>query len=549
MATRGAAPPPGLLRGSGYDLGPYATRYPPRERTMLRLLAEQAESRPDHPWLVVDGTDTLTFAEAHALVRRVGRAVRDSVGPGRHVALLLRNQIEFFPAFYGAMAGPGVAVPLNADARGPLLGHVLAKSDAALIIARTDLLDRLADLPTLAAVTLVVAVGPGPLPPTVAGVTVVPWADWLDGHEADGDDDSREPGAFDMALIQFTSGTTGTSKGAIYPHHFLYLYSAMISDSLGHGRGDVLSTPLPAYHVAALHIIANSALHAGCTAHLKSRFSAREFWPQIAADEATFAIILGPMAAVIAKTAVGAPAHRLKGMFCVPPPPDKAEFEERYAVRLLWQGYGMTEVYPLPMRSDMLPDVPEDTLGYPVSWMDYGVVDPDDQLVPPATLGEIVFRPLLPHAMVAGYYRDPAATVAAFRNFAFHTGDVGYYDEDGCLHYRGRMQERIRRRGENISAAELEYVALRHDLVMEAAAYGVPSELGEHDVKLDVVLLEGGDLVDLHGWLSRNVPRYMVPRYLERRSAFPKTPSERVEKYKLAGEPLNRPEVLDMDGR
>jgi crotonobetaine/carnitine-CoA ligase len=233
-------------------------------------------------------------------------------------------------------------------------------------------------------------------------------------------------------------------------------------------------------------------------------------------------------------------------MFCVPPPPGKEVFEERFRVRLLWQGYGMTEIYPMPMRTEML-EGPPDTIGHPVTWMDYGVVDEHDHLLGPGEPGQLVFRPLIPNAMAKGYYKDPEATALAFRNFMFHTGDLASYDEDGCLHYRGRMQERIRRRGENISALELELVTLRHPQVLEAAAFAVPGEFGEDDVKLDVVAQGELGLEELRGWLVENLPRFMVPRYLELRESFPKTPSERVEKYKLAAEGPDRPGVLDGD--
>lgn len=535
-----------LLAGTGFDLGPHATRYPVAGRTMLRVLADQARDRPDHPWLIFDGTEVLTFSAAFDLVLRVGASLRASIGSPGNVALLLRNQYEFMPAFYGPMAAGGVTVPLNAEARGPLLHKVLTVSDATVLIVRTDLLDRLAELADLASIALIVAVGDGTVPTQIAGVSVVRWADWLVDEPREPD---RWPTAFDTALIQFTSGTTGTSKGAIYPHHFLFLYCAMPTDSLGHGPEDVLSTPMPMFHVAALHLIANSALQAGCTAHLKSRFSARDYWAQIADDRATFTIILGPMAAIVDKTVEHAPEHRLKGMFCVPPPPGHEEFEAKFRVPMLWQGYGMTEVYPLPMPPVMRTGVAPDTIGRPVRWMDYGVVDENDQMVEPGMQGELVFRPRLPHSMISGYYGDPAATVYALRNFMFHTGDIGIYDEDGTLHYRGRKQEHIRRRGENVSAPELEHVALSHNAVLEAAAYGVPSELGEHDIKLDVVLTEDIAIADLHEWLRDNLPKYMVPRYLERRPSFPKTPSERVEKYRLAELALDRPEVLDTGAR
>ena len=535
----------GLLRGRGYDLGPYATRYPRGERTMVRLLADRARERGDATWLVFDATEELSFAEAHELANRFAHGVLETVGAGAHVALFMRNQREFMPVFYGAMAAGGAAVPLNADARGPLLEYVIEHSDARILVARTDLLDRLGELSSLGGVELILAVGTdGEIPARVAGVAVERLDEWMAARSKSAPE--AVPAGEDVALIQFTSGTTGRSKGVVYPHQFLYLYSAMLSDSLSRTSDDVLTTPLPLYHVAALHIIANSALHAGCTAHLKSRFSASAYWRQVAEDGATFSILLGPMAAIILKQVSEAPEHRMSTMFCVPPPPGKEEFERRFGVRLLWQGYGMTEVYPLPMRSQML-DGPPDTIGHPVTWMEYGVVDEHDGLLGPGEPGQLVFRPLIPNAMARGYYKDPEATTQAFRNFMFHTGDVAVYDEDGCLHYRGRMQERIRRRGENISALELELVTLRHPQVLEAAAFAVPGEFGEDDVKLDVVVKGDLALDDLCEWLRENLPRYMVPRYLERRDAFPKTPSERVEKYKLAAEPLDRPGILDCD--
>ncbi|TVR31368.1 MAG: ATP-dependent acyl-CoA ligase, partial [Nitriliruptor sp.] len=101
-------------------------------------------------------------------------------------------------------------------------------------------------------------------------------------------------------------------------------------------------------------------------------------------------------------------------------------------------------------------------------------------------------------------------------------------------------------RGENISAPEVEFVVLTHPEVLEAAVYGVPSELGEHDVKLDVVVRGEIDIADFHAWLSENLPKFMVPRYIEVRKSFPKTPSERIQKHLLAEQPLDRTEVHDL---
>jgi crotonobetaine/carnitine-CoA ligase len=531
-----------LLRGKGAELGPNATRFPLAERTMLHVLRHRAEQHPDRTWLVFDGRERLTYGEAQQRVNQVGHAL----GGPMHVGLFLRNQPEFFPAFYGTMAARGVAVPLNADARGVLLERVITKAELRVIVARADLLDRLEALDSLGAVELVVVAGAtGPLPERLHAAHVVSWEDWLANQPTTAP--AELPDSSDVALIQFTSGTTGSSKGVVYPHHFLYLYSAHVTDSLGHTEDDVLSTPLPLFHVAALHIVSNSALHAGATGHLKSRFSASQYWQQIADDGATFSILLGTLAAILMKTVPEAPPHHLRALFCLPAPPDKAGFEERYGVKILWQGYGMTEVYPHPMPREMEERVPPDTIGHPGRWMEYGVVDEHDQILPPNTPGELVYRSLLPDGMAREYYKEPAATVATWRNFMFHTGDIAYLDDDGRVHYRGRKQDRIRRRGENVSAAELEQIALGHPAVGEAAAFGVPGEFGEHEIKLDVVCVSDVDLRELHAWLQERLPRFMVPRYLEQRPAFPKTPSERIEKYKLAGDPLERPEVLEFE--
>jgi crotonobetaine/carnitine-CoA ligase len=123
------------------------------------------------------------------------------------------------------------------------------------------------------------------------------------------------------------------------------------------------------------------------------------------------------------------------------------------------------------------------------------------------------------------------------------------YDTHGRVHFVMRNQDAIRRRGENISAVELERVALSHPMVVDAAAYAVPAELGEHEVKLDLVVRDGTKLDDLHAWLRDQLPRFMVPRYLEARTELPRTPSQRVEKYKLAATGLDRPSVREYDAR
>lgn len=512
---------------------------------MLRVLRDRARDRADHTWLVCDGRDSLTFSQAWDLVRRIGAAVRRDAGVGAHVALLMRNQIEFMPCFYGAQVNHGVAVPLNAESRGKHLEYLLDKGDASVLVVRDDLFPRLADVDSLGRVKVVVVAGAVPAESSVHGVPVVGFERWLDGCVPEGGDDL--PAWTDSAVIQFTSGTTGRAKGVLFSHHYLYMAAAVVADSLRRSANDVLFTPLPVFHVGALHFIANSSLHAGCTAHLVSSFSPSKCWQQVADSGANFAMILGPMVALVHKVTETVPAHNVKQVFCVPRPPACEDFERRFGVEVLWQAYGMTEVHLLPARLELLPDKPMGTLGAPVQWCDFGIVDENDNLLPPGEVGELVFRSLLPYGMISEYYKDPQATVDAFRNFMFHTGDLATYDADGVVYFKGRKQDRIRRRGEMVGAMEIELLVLQHPLILEVAVYAVPSEIGEDDIKLDFVSRETVDPVELRTWCEKQLPKYMVPRYFEQRESFPKTPSERIEKYRFSRDAIDRPEVHDAE--
>jgi crotonobetaine/carnitine-CoA ligase len=520
-------------------------KYPHEHRTLLHVLADQAAARPDQDWLVFDSRDRLTFRQAQREAYQFATALAAAGFAPPRVALLMRNQREFMPAYLGAQAAGGFAAPLNPELRGPLLETLLGRCAAQVLVVRDELLPVLREAPSLASVRLVLVCGdvaPGSL---VHGVPVCSFDEWRGEHPA------TAPRAFprphDLAALVFTSGTSGGSKAVMWSHHYQYFSSAAISDSLGHGPGDVLSTPLQMCHIAGLQVFANSALHVGCTAHLKSSFSATKWWAEIAADKATFAMLMGQMAAMILDRVPEAPEHELQYVYILPQPARRKEFEDRYRTTVVWQGWGMTEIFPHVPGRNRLEDVPDDTIGPAPSWVDFGVVDDDDRMLAPGELGQMVYRPLIPCAMASGYYGDSAATERAFRNFMFHTGDLGYYDEAGRIHFVMRNQDAIRRRGENISAVELENIARRHPLVSDAAAYAVPSALGEHEVKLDVVSSAGApiDLRELHEWLTGNVPRFMLPRYLEQRAEFPQTPSQRVEKYKLAADPLDRPGVRE----
>ena len=177
--------------------------------------------------------------------------------------------------------------------------------------------------------------------------------------------------------------------------------------------------------------------------------------------------------------------------------------------------------------------------GKPIAMADVVVADDHDEPVEPGVVGELLTRPRRPWTMMLGYHRMPDRTLEAFRNLWFHTGDAAYADEDGYVFFVDRLKDAIRRRGENISSFEVEQIVNAYPEVVESAAIPIPSELGEDDVMVCVVPRGAPDafpFLDFLAFCAEQMPRFMVPRYVRALDGLPKTPTERVEKYRLRTE-------------
>lgn len=501
-------------RGTRPSAGPSRDRYPPARRTLTRLLTDQAAARPDGVWLVFDGGErTLTYGQAYQQALQVARRLRHETDRPR-VGIALRNCPELVLALHGTLLAGGTAYLL----------------DPSLPPRARDRLRATLSLTTLVA-------GPEP---AVAGRG---WERWLAGSLAAGT--GPEPRPAGDALVMFTSGSTGEPKGVVLSHHFAYLYSALVTDSLGRGPGEVLTTALPMFHASGLHMVAHSALHAGAVAHLYRRFSASRFFPDAARDRATQAALVPEMVRMIARRTTGpVPGHRLRFLLAggMSDPAERAEVERRFGVRVRWQGYGMTEAYPVPMAPGPASPGPQ-ALGVPVDLYAYRVRAADGTLLGPDQPGELVLAGTQRYAMFSRYLGQPRPVARPFR-----TGDLVRYDRDGVLHFAGRAAGRIRHRGEQVDPAEVEAAALGCPGVTGAAAYGVPSDLGDQDVKLDVTGSEPLDLAELHRQLRERLRSAAVPRYLEQRAALPRTASFRVRRAELRADGVDRPPVLDTGG-
>jgi len=283
-------------------------------------------------------------------------------------------------------------------------------------------------------------------------------------------------------------------------------------------------------------------------AAIGERFSVSRYWDEVRALGATVFDFMGATLTMLWKQPPGPRdrEHRARLGWGVPLPAWAPEFESRFGCRLV-ELYGSTElgtnIYT-PLDRPRRPGA-------------CGVVGPlweaelhNDEgfAVPPGAIGELVVRPRAPDAIMRGYWGMPEATLEAFRQQWFHTGDLMRQDTDGHFYFVGRNRDVVRRRGENISAAEVEMGLETHPEVLETAVYGVPSEMTEDEVMACVVRRPGStlDAPALAAHAAQQMARFMVPRYIRFADTLPKTPTDKVEKFRLIEEGIT-PDTWDRE--
>jgi crotonobetaine/carnitine-CoA ligase len=497
------------------------------------LLSRQAEVYRTETFLRFRQGD-VSYAEVDEMANRMAQGLISlGVSPGHHVTIMLPNGPDIVHVVFALAKLGAVAVPVNTDYHSELLRHVLHSSDSKTLIIDEMYADRIprlaARLPHLERLVLC-GDGAGVASQSSLGKPSVAMASLL----GEGSERPRVEVSFsDLQAIMFTSGTTGPSKGVMVSHAHALTCSL---DSLNFldRWGKTSYCPLPLYHASALWDGVFSALLCGGAVAVIDRFSSSRFWDDVRGFNAQVAMSVFSMIPILLKAPPGPrdKDHPLE-MFYVGKSVLDEPLRERFGVRSV-ESYSATEV-GLPIASPY----GEWRMGscgqVHDELFEVAVVDERDFKVGPGEPGELVVRPKQPSIVTAGYYGAPEATAECFRNMWLHTKDRVWYDEDGYFYFMDRMRDAIRRRGENISAFGLECEVNLHPSVLECAAIGVPSELGEDDVKLAVVVRPGASLepAELVEFCRENLPRFMVPRYVEFVDSLPRTPTDKIAKYML----------------
>lgn len=512
-------------------------RYERESAVLGSVLVDQARTVADRPYLFF-GNQAYTFAETNRRANRVANGLRSlGVVHGEPVCFMLPNHPDTLFAWFGINKAGAIEVPVNTSFRGAGLAYAINDVGARRLLIHRDLLGTLKaverDLRTLEEVVIWDPSGREDDPTGLRFRTCA--------HQQLTDASEREPEVSvrytDLSAILHTSGTTGPSKGVMLSHHHQIFFAQMIARQMGYRLGgEVVYSCLPYYHNTAQAMTALPALVTGNSIALAERFSASRFWDDVRKHACTAFIYSGSVLSMLMKQPPRPDdrAHPARVGLGVPLLASVHRgFEERFGVTLL-TGFGSTEIQ-VPVYSSPEGHRPGACGKVVGEYWEMRIADENDEEVATGQVGEILFRPRVPHTMLAGYWGKPEETVRAFRNLWWHQGDVGYIDADGDLYFVDRKKDVIRRRGENISSFELEAMLNTHAAVLESAAFGVPSDLGEEDVKMVVVFKPGqrASFDELAVFLSERVARFAVPRYFEAREVLPKTPSERIEKHLL----------------
>ena len=491
----------------------------------VSLLMRRARDEPDRIFAHHKG-ENLTCRALDDMSTTLAHWLRgQGVEPGSRVLLMMRNSPLTIALLFAIGKAGAVWVPVNVQSRGDNLRYIVEHAGPTVVVVDHDLVATLTeDVPALDPARLRIVGG-------ALGEQSLEAA--LIGSDPAAPFNRDLPDADAPYAIMYTSGTTGRPKGVIVSHRMLRLSGEAIALVSAIEDGGVFHMWEPLFHIGGAQMIILPLIR---RVHLAmvDRFSASNFWHEIKDSGATHIHFLGGLLQILLKQPPS-PLDRTHGAriaFGGGCPRDIwREFEERFGVQIR-ECYGMTECSSVTTYNGtgVLGSV-----GVELPWFEVNLLDDAGQPVPRGERGEIVVRAKLPGAITKGYFNNPEATARAIKPDGFHTGDIGTQDANGNFFFHGRMTDNVRVKGENVSAFEVEHVAVQHLAVEDCAMIGVASDVGEQDIKLFVKAKTGETLApaELSAWLGKRLAPYQNPRYIVVIDEFERTPSQRIMKHRL----------------
>ncbi|MER8187279.1 long-chain fatty acid--CoA ligase [Kitasatospora sp. NPDC094015] len=502
--------------------------------SLATVLADSALRRPDHPALVL-GDERTSYRDLWAGARRYAAVLREhGIGPGDRVALLIPNSRHFPLAYFGVLALGAVVVPVDALLRAEEVAHVLRDAQPAALIC---------------AAALLAEGGPAAGEVGTPVLTVDQERDAghprLDALAAGADPIAgavpREPG--DLAVVLYTSGTTGRSKGAMLTHLNLVMNTATTMLSPFDLRpDDVLLGCLPLFHSFGQICGMATCFRAGATLVLMPRFDGPRALDLMVRERCTLVMGVPTMYLALLAAARSDPRRPpLDRAFCggsALPVAVLEEFRDTFGCPV-HEGYGLTEASPVVAYNQRAWPLRPGTVGRPIWGVEVAVAAPavEDRIEPLPTgeVGEVVVRG---HNVMAGYLNRPRASAEAIVDGWLRTGDLGVLDAEGYLTIVDRKKDVVLRGGYNVYPREVEEVLTRHPAVAQVAVVGLPDEVHGQEV-CAVVLPQPGISPDrelaaeITAWSRERMGAYKYPRRVEFTEEFPLGPGGKVLKREL----------------
>lgn len=486
--------------------------------SLAAVLAESARRVPDTVALV-EGERRLTYAQLWLQARRFAHALRErGLVPGERVALLCPSTVEFVRAYYGILAAGGVVVPVPTLLRNQEIEYLLGDANARFLVAHPSLSH---DSDALAVTTRVDVVSPE-----------------VAGDAAQRTYIARAPE--DIAVLFYTSGTTGHPKGALLTHLNLVMNATVNAfDATPFQRDDVVLGCLPLFHTFGQTVAMNATFRVGATLVLQPRFDAAGAIALMNREHVTTFFGVPTMFQRLtdaARHAAALPALRM----CVSggaslPLTVLESFEQTFGTSV-FEGYGLSETAPTAAVNQPAFGSRPGTVGHAIWGVEVEIADADVadriELLDAGTRGEVVVRG---HNVFAGYHDQPEATARSVVDGWFRTGDIGVKDDEGFLSIVDRKKDLIIRNGYNVYPREIEEVLLGHPAVAEVAVVGLPDDRVGEEVCAVLVpttgrVLDAGDVTE---WSRERLGKHKYPRRVDIVDHLPLGPSHKVLKREL----------------
>ncbi len=502
-------------------------------RTCGATLAQQAQSHTQEVFYITN-KEKVTYGEVDERSNRIANSLSGlGVNKGDKICVLLQNSLDHIYAWYASCKLGAVFVPINIQLQKDQMTHIINNSEASLLLVDAELLGQVEALESGIPGIRTVIISGDDQAASQAKWRCLPFSGLRKGSPQAPD---TEVFNTDLAALLYTSGTTGDPKGVMLSHEYYIAGGELLAEVMQETSDDVFYATLPLYHIMGqIQGILTPLVTAG-KVMLAEKFSVRRFWEEVRSSGVTIVCITGTQCTFLhqAPPQPDDADNPIRLVMAFPVPVDLAdEFSQRFNLKMR-SIYGLTEaLLPLAARIDAPFKV--GSLGTPTDY-EVRIADDSDNELPDLEAGNILVRPKATSRRVFdGYYKMPEATVETLKHCWFHTGDVGYRDEEGLIWFASRKKDIIRFRGENISASQVEGMVNTNPAVVECAVIGVPSPLGEEDLKVVVRLKEGGKLKpeELMAFCEEKMTWFMVPRYVEYVNALPKTATDKVEKFKL----------------